>query len=380
MPSVAGRRSDALLGSTCQFFKGNLFLARKCYCETPATRRLLFRSSPVASNPLPMRQLYSDLWVVEQPLTFMMMALGTRMTVIRLGDGSLFLHSPVELDDDREPLVHAAAQAQRGADYIAPAQRLARGGRNRYSHRMAQAVRKAFAVGADTYDRAHRKLVPCFDDFYRAALELLPFKPDDRFEALDLGAGTGLLSAMIAEVFPKAQLTLFDLTPEMLMIARQRLKPLGKRVRFVTADFAEAAPSKSYDAVVSALAIHHLPDSGKRHLFADIFKYLTSGGVFVNADQVAGETAAIDQRSRQMWIKRARELKVGERDLKAALERMKQDLPATVGQQLAWMRESGFIEVSCAYRNLIFAVLSGIRPVNALEARFGATQASDKPR
>src|ERR1700732_5431889 len=158
---------------------------------------------------------------------------------------------------------------------------------------MAKAVRKPFVAGADTDDRARRKMVPCFDDFYRPALELLPFKSDDRFEVLDLGAGTGLLSAMIAEAFPKARLTLFDLTPEMLMIARQRLKPLGKRVRFVTADFAAAAPSKSYEAVVSALAIHHLPDSGKRHLFADIFKYLTAGGVLIHADHVGGEITAI---------------------------------------------------------------------------------------
>jgi len=232
---------------------------------------------------------------------------------------------------------------------------------------MAQAVRKAFAAGADTYDRARRKLVPCFDDLYRTALELLPFAPDARFEVLDLGAGTGLLSAMIAEAFPKARLTLFDLTPEMLTIARQRLKPLAKRVRFVTVGFASAASAKSYDAVVSALAIHHLPDSGKRHLFTDIFRYLTPGGVFIDADQVAGETAAIDRRSREMWIKRARELKAGERELAAALERMKQDLPATVGQQLAWMRESGFVEVACAYRNLIFAAISGTKPVNRLE-------------
>ena len=237
---------------------------------------------------------------------------------------------------------------------------------------MARAVRKALVTGADTHDRARRKLVPCFDDFHRTALDLLPFAADARFEVLDLGAGAGLLSAMIAEMFPKAQLTLFDLTPEMLTIARQRLKPLGKRVRFVTADFAAAASSKSYDAVVSALALHHLPDSGKRHLFADIFKYLTPGGVFINADQVAGETAAIDRRSREMWIKRARELKAVERDLNAALERMKQDLPATVGQQLAWMRESGFVEVACSYRNLIFAVLSGTKPANPL-ARPGST-------
>jgi tRNA (cmo5U34)-methyltransferase len=233
---------------------------------------------------------------------------------------------------------------------------------------MTQAVRKAFAAGVDSYDRARRKLVPCFDEFYRTAVELLPFAPDTRGELLDLGAGTGLLSMMIAELFPKARLTLFDLTPEMLTVARQRLKPFGKRVQFVSADFTTAAPSKSYDAVVSALAIHHLPDSGKRRLFVDIFKYLTPGGVFINADQVAGETAAIDQRARQLWIKRARELKIGERDLDAALERMKQDLPATVGQQLAWLRESGFVEVACTYRNLIFAVLSGMKPGKAQES------------
>jgi len=234
---------------------------------------------------------------------------------------------------------------------------------------MAKAARKAVTAGGDDYDRARRKLVPCFDDFYRTALELLPFAPADRFELLDLGAGSGLLSAMIAEAFPKARLTLFDVTPEMLLIARQRLKPLGKRVKFVSADFAAAAPAKSYDAVVSALALYHLPDSGKRHLFADVFKYLTPAGVFINADQVAGETAAIDQRSRQMWLKRARELKAAERELDAAVERMKQDLPATVGQQLAWMREAGFIEVACSYRNLIFAVLSGTKPDNPLQSQ-----------
>jgi hypothetical protein len=47
-----------------------------------------------------MRQLAEDLWVVERPLRFAGLALGARMTVVRLRDGGLFLHSPVALDDD----------------------------------------------------------------------------------------------------------------------------------------------------------------------------------------------------------------------------------------------------------------------------------------
>jgi tRNA (cmo5U34)-methyltransferase len=226
---------------------------------------------------------------------------------------------------------------------------------------MASKARKA---ADDGYDRARLKLIPCSEDLYGSVLELLPFAPEDRFEMLDLGAGTGYLSAMIAEAFPKARLTLFDLAPDMLTIARLRLKPLGKRVKFVTA-LATATPSQAYDAVVSSLAIYHLPDSGKRHLFGDIFKYLTTGGVFINADQVAGETTAIDRRARDLWMKRARELKAGEKDLAAAVEIMKRDLPSTVGQHLAWMRETGFVDVSCVYRNLIYAVISGTKPANA---------------
>lgn len=226
---------------------------------------------------------------------------------------------------------------------------------------MARKTTKAPARSADAVDSTHLKLVPCWEDLYRTVLELIPFEPGDKFETLDLGAGRGFLSAMVAEAFPKARLTLFDPAPEMLAIARARMKPFGSRIRFASAQLPPATPSKSYDVVVSSLAIYHLPDGGKRHLFGDIFKYLSAGGVFINADQVAGETAGIEERSREMWIKHARELKVAERDLVSALSRMKQDLPSTVGQHLTWMREVGFVEVSCVYRNLIFAVISGAK-------------------
>jgi len=38
-----------------------------------------------------------DLWIAERPLRFFGVETGTRMTVVRLADGGLFLHSPISL-------------------------------------------------------------------------------------------------------------------------------------------------------------------------------------------------------------------------------------------------------------------------------------------
>jgi hypothetical protein len=44
-----------------------------------------------------LRELAPGLWVAERPLRFFGAEIGTRMTVIRLADGELFVHSPVAL-------------------------------------------------------------------------------------------------------------------------------------------------------------------------------------------------------------------------------------------------------------------------------------------
>ncbi len=219
-------------------------------------------------------------------------------------------------------------------------------------------VKRAFDQAARDYDRTRRKLIPCFDEFYRAAIDSLPFDRNDRIRLLDLGAGTGLMSFFLGSSFQHAAVTLVDVSQEMLAQARERLEIGGERFRFVEADFAEQPIEEHYDAIVSVLSIHHLADAHKRELFAKVFDALEPGGVFVNADQVRGETEAIEQRNRELWLSRARELGAAERDLGGALDRMKLDRAATLEAQLAWLRDQGFTEVACVYRNLIFAVYS----------------------
>ncbi len=46
-----------------------------------------------------LKGLCENLWIVERPQSFWGLPVGTRMTVVRLADGRLLLHSPVALDE-----------------------------------------------------------------------------------------------------------------------------------------------------------------------------------------------------------------------------------------------------------------------------------------
>jgi hypothetical protein len=54
-----------------------------------------------------MQPLARDLWVEARPLRFAGVETGTRMTVVRLADGRLFVHSPVSLDAETRKAVDA---------------------------------------------------------------------------------------------------------------------------------------------------------------------------------------------------------------------------------------------------------------------------------
>src|SRR3954468_9002425 len=81
----------------------------------------------------------------------------------------------------------------------------------------------AFDAQAGDYDAPRRRLIPPFDAFYGTAVDALGLIPGGPKRVLDLGAGTGLLSAFVADAFPRAELTLLDGSAAMLDRARERL-------------------------------------------------------------------------------------------------------------------------------------------------------------
>ena len=219
---------------------------------------------------------------------------------------------------------------------------------------MSDAARAAFEAHAEGYDAERRRLLPCFDAFYAAAVEAVGLSGRPPGRVLDLGAGTGLLAGFVAEAFPAARLTLLDGAGAMLAQARERL---GERASYVVGDLADPLPEGPWDAIVSALAIHHLDDPGKRDLFARVRAALAPGGLFVNAEQVRRRDPVARRRPRR--APRARRARPGRHRgrVGGAAERMGHDVSATVEDQLAWLRDAGFADAGCLWRDGRFAVL-----------------------
>jgi tRNA (cmo5U34)-methyltransferase len=216
------------------------------------------------------------------------------------------------------------------------------------------ATTTTFDAHADGYDAVRRRLVPPFDAFYGTAVGALQLVTGPVGRVLDLGAGTGLLAAQVLAAHPAAEVVLFDGAPAMLERARAALED---RARYVEGDLAGLLPDGPWDAIVSALAIHHLADADKAGLFARVHEGLREGGIFVNAEQVAGPTPWLEALYERRQEEAARALGATDEEWAGAQERMRHDRCSTVEEQLGWLREAGFADADCLFKDHRFAVL-----------------------
>ena len=118
-------------------------------------------------------------------------------------------------------------------------------------------IEKQFNQVAQEYDGNRRKFIPCFDDFYQGTTRFIAANIATPKRILDLGAGTGLLSAFWFPHAPQSEYVLVDIAREMLKVARQRFAG-QENVLCQTMDYCRELPQGPFDVIVSALSIHHL--------------------------------------------------------------------------------------------------------------------------
>jgi len=107
-------------------------------------------------------------------------------------------------------------------------------------------------------------------------LARLPLSGDET--VLDVGCGTGRLTALLAERLPRGRVIALDRDAGMIEQARLHLAPFGDRVELVVGD-ATALPERAVDAVFSTATFHWVVDHDA--LFRSVFAALRPGGRLV---------------------------------------------------------------------------------------------------
>ena len=124
---------------------------------------------------------------------------------------------------------------------------------------------------------------------------------------LEVAIGTGL---NLANYPPDVRLTGIDLTPEMLVLARNRAANIGMPVMLCEGDAQQLPfPDGMFDTVLSTYSMCSVPDEGRAVL--EMKRVLKNGGRLILVDHIRSSVAPI------YWIQRLMELRPsrGEREL-----------------------------------------------------------------
>jgi trans-aconitate methyltransferase len=218
-----------------------------------------------------------------------------------------------------------------------------------------------------------RALIPLWDVQEELARRLLT-QGDRRVRRFcDLGAGDGGFAELVMEAHPQSTGVLVDFSEPMLRAAEERLASMAGRWAIVRGDLSDAqwqeglAGEDHFDAIVSRLAIHHLPDERKRRLYGEVFALLEPGGLLLNWEHVSAGGLA-EGLFEEFFVNRLLEAeKLRERPrsraevLRSYEDAHDDDILCDAESQCAWLREIGFERVDTYFKVPELAIFGGVK-------------------
>ena len=216
-------------------------------------------------------------------------------------------------------------------------------------------VQAEFDSLARTYDQLIRLWVPWYDENIAVTLDNLPTQASAP-RVLDLGCGTGNLSAALLERYPQAEVHLVDSSNKMINFSKQRFAEEQRmhfhEQDFMTLDFGESV----FDHIISHITIHHLDDVAKKQLFQRVHEWLMPGGVFSYCDIFRGIRHDIHERHIAQWQKASYKLGATEEQWNHFMYHdQRYDQHTSITATLDWLREAGFVEIDVTWRRSLWS-------------------------
>jgi len=204
------------------------------------------------------------------------------------------------------------------------------------------------------YDARIRTFIPDYEEMLDVAAAAVPARART---LVDLGIGTGALSARCLETAPRARIVGIDVDPEILTLAARRLRD---RATLAAGTFLRT-PLPSCDAVVASFALHHVRTrAAKAALYRRIRAALRPGGLFVSVDCQPASDPALRRMQRHAWLGHLRRSYTATEATGLLAAWSHEDVYIPLDSEVALMQRCGF-RVEVLWRRGSFAVLRGAR-------------------
>jgi tRNA (cmo5U34)-methyltransferase len=181
---------------------------------------------------------------------------------------------------------------------------------------------------------------------------------------LDVGCGAGNYTLKLLERLPNLNVTLIDLSQQMLDRATERVREAtAGRITTIRGDIREIElPDGQFDIVLAAAVLHHLrADEEWLDVFSAFHRALRPGGSMWVFDLVESSIPAVQQLMRQQYGEYLTRLKdESYRDHVFAYVE-KEDTPRPLLFQLDLLRQVGFGRVEVLHKNLCFAAFGAVK-------------------
>jgi tRNA (cmo5U34)-methyltransferase len=216
-------------------------------------------------------------------------------------------------------------------------------------------------VTADDYDRTIRTFIPEYERMLRTIVDWLEGQVPPDGLVVDLGAGTGALSAAILDALPNVRVQLVDVDPNMLAVAAERCAPHEERLELRLARFDDPLPP--CHAVVASLALHHVPTHAeKRELYRAIFDALAPGGILAVGDALLHAEGRERDRMLDAWFEHMRRHGITCSEAEAHFAQWaEEDFYVSLVDELELLREAGFPRPDCFWRDGGIAVYGAFK-------------------
>ena len=226
-------------------------------------------------------------------------------------------------------------------------------------------TQETFNNEASEYEQTSRKVNIYFDEALTVLVNNIKIRKQ-KIRILDVCCGTGILTNLVAQKYPKAQIVGVDFAKNMLDIAKHRLINFNfTPVELDVLDedkMSNLSKDGQFDLIISSFGIHNIHTKRlKQQAISNIIKLLKDGGIFITCDIIKGNDKKECEHFKNFqfnWLLKSYTTEKATEWMQLLDE---EDNPETIATNIKFLQNAGLKNIKLIWQKEFMAIWSGTK-------------------